>query len=342
LLKCLAAYLRQRLTTLSAFCVICDRTHVFSGSNMMMPSVCSRELCVFRFQKLDVAKEMATSVAIQTGVIDLLVSIAKAAALSQRWNVIFKPFPMVFDSQGKLRLDPEKPDVDVARQVLKAMPSVQATSSVDSVADLQTKMDAAHPLANAMFQWIVSSNKAYIVKLPTQSQFTWMGTKHQFIFVTSNPQREAEFNALKQKHGSSWAFHGSRAENWHSILRNGLRNASGTALQVNGTAYGNGIYCSPNASTSFGYSLISGAATNKAAHDREEYIDVDSMLCIAMCEVVEKDIRKSGTIWVQPEENCVLTRYLLVYTHGYCDGHNVDLTDKAKMAQLSAVAASHA
>ena len=52
------------------------------------------------------------------------------------------------------------------------------------------------------------------------------------------------------------SFSGSSIENWHSILRIGLINASGTKHQLHGAAYGNGIYLSPNASVSFGYSGI--------------------------------------------------------------------------------------
>ena len=52
----------------------------------------------------------------------------------------------------------------------------------------------------------------------------------------------------------SFSPSGSHIENWHSIMRIGLINASGTKHQMHGTAYGNGIYLSPQASVSFGYS----------------------------------------------------------------------------------------
>ncbi len=43
-------------------------------------------------------------------------------------------------------------------------------------------------------------------------------------------------------------------ENWHRIMRVGLMNASGTRFQMHGAAYGKGVYLSPHASVSFGYS----------------------------------------------------------------------------------------
>lgn len=70
--------------------------------------------------------------------------------------------------------------------------------------------------------------------------------------LSSPPEREKLFRQLRKKYKSVFAFHGSSIENWHSIIRNGLMNASGTDKQVNGAAYGSGIYMSPRVcSTAF-------------------------------------------------------------------------------------------
>ena len=53
---------------------------------------------------------------------------------------------------------------------------------------------------------------------------------------------------------TSSCFSGSAMENWHSILRKGLVNASGTKLQVHGAKYGSGIYLSPCADVAIIYS----------------------------------------------------------------------------------------
>ncbi len=42
-----------------------------------------------------------------------------------------------------------------------------------------------------------------------------------------------------------------------------LKNATGTKLQVNGAAYGHGIYLSPHAGTSFTYSKMLGGQDDK-------------------------------------------------------------------------------
>lgn len=85
---------------------------------------------------------------------------------------------------------------------------------------------------------------------------------------SSPPEKEKQFQELKAKHGSFYAFHGSGFGNWHSILRVGLKNYSGTDLmstgksltdvlsQWVGQAYGAGIYLSPSSSTSLGYARV--------------------------------------------------------------------------------------
>jgi hypothetical protein len=62
------------------------------------------------------------------------------------------------------------------------------------------------------------------------------------MFLSSPPEKESKFQKLKSEKGSFWAFHGSAFSNWHSILRIGLKNYSGTALMSTGAAFGNGIY----------------------------------------------------------------------------------------------------
>jgi poly [ADP-ribose] polymerase 6/8 len=53
-----------------------------------------------------------------------------------------------------------------------------------------------------------------------------MKTEHQYMFLSSPPEKESKFQELKKKKGSFWAFHGSPFANWHSILRVGLKNYS--------------------------------------------------------------------------------------------------------------------
>lgn len=322
-------YALQRIPSLPEFCVVCDQPHLFGIGNMMQSSCCSRPLCVFRFQQLDVGKDITRSLAMQDGVVDLLVSIARAAASSQRWDAIFNPFPHVFSASavgpGEASLDPQKKDIDLARQVMSCIPDMRTVASSTNPGQIRETLTRSHPLAYPLFNWIVSSSKSYLVKIPEALNIPFMKTKLQFVLVTGSPESYAKFSEAKARHGTEWAFHGSRAENWHSIMRNGLKNASNTPLQLNGTAYGSGIYLSPHASVSFNYSQMSNQ--DGKGYDNSDYIDTSGMHCLAICEVVKLDIKKHGNIWVQPHEECVVTRFLFVYSGPSSSAGNVNLEE---------------
>ena len=62
------------------------------------------------------------------------------------------------------------------------------------------------------------------------------------VYTLGPYEKEKVFNEHKRSFGSLFSFHGSGIGNWHPILRTGLKNMSGTAGQINGAAYGSGIY----------------------------------------------------------------------------------------------------
>ncbi|KAH6604885.1 hypothetical protein Trco_006592 [Trichoderma cornu-damae] len=133
-----------------------------------------------------------------------------------------------------------------------------------------------------LLQWIVSSNRSLILQddaVPDlsktinesdQSQATvasnpnkvqglppyWM----QFRFLQGTPERERLFtkelmavsqsNSAESQFPTIFAWHGSRLENWHSIIRTGLdfKNV------LNGRSFGHGVYMSNQLSVSLSYS----------------------------------------------------------------------------------------
>ena len=292
-------------------------------------TVCTRGSCQFRFSKLDVAKDVATQSAMQTGVMDFLIVIARFAALSNRWNLLLDPFPTLVDENGKVVTSPENPNIELCRAILKDFPVMKYLSQSESQGAVAERLKRHHPLAQSMMNWILGSNRAVLIKLTPQQNITMYGSRHQFRLIMQSPEREQRFQELKAKHGAKWCHHGSKSECWFSIMRNGLKNASNTKLMVNAAAYQAGIYLSPLASTSFSYSNIPSATNDSKmiAHMNEEFIDPEKdFRCIAICEVIDHELRKPTTsIWVQPHEDHVVTRFLIVFTHGHSAGYNVKL-----------------
>jgi hypothetical protein len=70
------------------------------------------------------------------------------------------------------------------------------------------------------------------VRLPDHNQITTLAKSgvncvHQYLMKSAAPEKERKFQALKAKHKTVFAFHGSRMECWHAIVRAGLKNVSG-------------------------------------------------------------------------------------------------------------------
>ncbi len=93
-----------------------------------------------------------------------------------------------------------------------------------------------------------------------------------------------------------YLFHGSPLGNWHSILRNGLKNMSNTAYMSSGAASGSGVYLSDDIRVSYGY----GGLGSKIS-------------CVAVIEILEDPetykVRVSSH-FVVPKDEILVARYL--------------------------------
>ncbi|XP_070375765.1 protein mono-ADP-ribosyltransferase PARP8 isoform X2 [Equus asinus] len=193
------------------------------------------------------------------------------------------------------------------------------------------------------FQTLGVMNEAADEIATGAQQLKFMHTPHQFLLLSSPPAKESNFRAAKKLFGSTFAFHGSHIENWHSILRNGLVVASNTRLQLHGAMYGSGIYLSPMSSISFGYSGMnkkqkvsakdepasssksSSASQSQKKGQQSQFLQSRNLKCIALCEVITSpDLHKHGEIWVVPNTDHVCTRFFFVYEDGQVGDANIN------------------
>lgn len=303
----------RRTPNISKYCVLCDCPHLFT-TVMLRPAVCSREVCVFQFHEMKIGSDSAESVATDAGVVELLIAIFRDAALSQRANTILTPFPAVADprdSGKRLAIDPSNPDFEKVKGIVsRSFPKTQDVVKCEDLQALKERLERIEPLAYPLLEWVIASNRSHLIQMSETALISSMDTQRQFLLLTAPPEKERVFQEKKKKYGTKFAFHGSRAENWHAILRNGLKNMSGTANQLNGNAHGNGIYFAPQAQQSFGYSQ-NGTIT--AGTQPVKFLD-DGMLCIALCEIVNEDIKDHGWCWTVTKEENVMTRFFFAYT----------------------------
>jgi hypothetical protein len=123
-----------------------------------------------------------------------------------------------------------------------------------------------------------------------------MKTPHQFQLVNSFPEHEKKFVEWKEKaailkakrglddvNGSYWSFHGSPVENWHSIIRTGLR-----------SGFVRGIYHAQQAMVSLGYMQVgvgqaSGWKNGSWKHSGQ-------ISCISLIEVADFRHENDGKV----------------------------------------------
>uniref|UniRef100_A0A8C5QRR6 Poly(ADP-ribose) polymerase family member 6 n=1 Tax=Leptobrachium leishanense TaxID=445787 RepID=A0A8C5QRR6_9ANUR len=160
-------YAEQRLPTLNEYCVVCDEQHVFQNASMLKPAVCTRELCVFSFYTLGVMSGAAEEVATGAEVVGLLVAMCRAALESPRKSIIFEPYPSVVDPNDPktLAFNPKKKNYERLQKALDSVMSIREMTQ-GSYLEIKKQMDRLDPLAHPLLQWIISSNRSHIVKLP--------------------------------------------------------------------------------------------------------------------------------------------------------------------------------
>uniref|UniRef100_A0A672RP82 Poly [ADP-ribose] polymerase n=1 Tax=Sinocyclocheilus grahami TaxID=75366 RepID=A0A672RP82_SINGR len=329
-----------RIPTLNDYCVVWDEQHVFQNGSMLKPAVCTRELCVFSFNTLGVMSGAAEEVATGAEVVDLLVAMCRAALESARKSIIFDPYPSVVDPHDpkSLAFNPKKKSYERLQRALDGIKSIREITQ-GPYFEIKKQMDKLDPLAHPLLQWIISSNRSHIVKLPSSRQLKFMHASHQFLLLSSPPAKEACFRTARKLHSSTFAFHGSHIENWHSILRNGLVNASCTKLQLHGVAYGKGIYLSPISSISFGYSGMGKGQHHMPTKEElaQHYNQVNTVLQVLTPSlsnfvflstvITSKDLQKHGNIWVCPISDHVCTRFFFVYEDGQVGDANINTQD---------------
>lgn len=266
-------------------CCICGAEIDLPG---IKPTTCKNPLCNFTFQELGVGNSLHSEIQRDIYVADLLISLF-AAALEDNYC---QPCPSDLS-------------IDRMKEIMTDLPSLKdILENCSKDEDIQ-KFVGDEPYK--LLRWIILSNRSQLYCLPDQLK-PKIFEKNCVIFMTllSSPSKDEKFNAIKSTYGSMFLFHGSDLTRWHSILRNGLVNASGTSLEKNGHNFGNGIYFSRESDVSKAYS--------PAYFNR--YINSclgQAMSVIGLCEVAKSpDLKDQGRVHTLQDESAVVVRFIIL------------------------------
>lgn len=120
------------------------------------------------------------------------------------------------------------------------------SSIVDNDYDLIQKIgDKAYKLAHFLVTSISEMNITY----ENNEEYDI-----EMIPIRHSMDMEARLqNSDGEKVPTVFMFHGSSIDCWYSIIRNGVKNCSSTKMMTTGSAYGSGVYLSPEVTISHGY-----------------------------------------------------------------------------------------
>ena len=310
--------MNKMLTESHKHCVICGGPLEYPSER---PSACGDKLCQYKAEEVFLDDQIVFDILKNSPeVFKFLIESSVVAINSQACETRFEPFPARFllgDSKDKYirgeltALSGNKIRKDIQRLRVLARTLGNVDKLIKDMSDLGTEQEIRHTLGDDLYyliRFIVKSNSTHLEPIRLFDEKQMNGVQQFKIRYTS--EIEEAFNAKISHAGHCFLFHGSGEENWHSILRNGLKNCSGTKLQSNGAAYGSGIYLSNNYTFTVKYSR-------------------GSMCVIGVCQVVGNisKYKKTANIYVADEQDLIL-RYLFVGSHSNMMRINSGIFDK--------------
>lgn len=199
---------------------------------------------------------------------DLRCSLFVAAAQNYKRDSLLRPFPPQYTSEDNKDFEELLADV-------KSLPGVRELVRL-------RPGEGDHHLA--LTHWILSS-KSFAIKTLEREQYAHLcnltknegslGPAPDFLFeIEYSDQLNARFEKTKAGRDTFYAFHGSRLENFHSIIHNGLH----CHLNKN-SVFGEGTYLTSDLSMAVLYSPHSSGW-------RESLLG-SLLSCVALCEVID-------------------------------------------------------
>ncbi|KAH9895584.1 hypothetical protein C8Q73DRAFT_688553 [Cubamyces lactineus] len=329
------SFLLRRLTLCPRYCLVCHQ-QLKDELDALKPYVCSSPLCTYQYYNLNRGPSLEYEICSNTAVVDLLVSLAYIAAAEGSLDAPL-PVGMGLRVKGKALMatqydDPNKlydfdtldlPNMRMAiRTLIDMLPPIvemkrhleQPLKSGRARPRLRDMNPSIPEDAWLVLRWVVASCTAYLEELQSEEKVKNMDpTWRQFRLSVGAPDAEAKFRKAIQmakkedqrarQFPSLYAWHGSPARNWHSIIRHGLWFKTIT----NGRAYGHGVYFAKDGTVSTGtYAAAASSCWRNSA--------VKANACVALAEIVNlpsKFVSSSPYIVVDQTE-WIVCRYLMV------------------------------
>ena len=266
------------------YCTICGEELNVKGLKKI--SHCDDEKCKKEYYTIVTDNRIIDLYNQDTQVFMFLLNVFVSGLTHPKVEQTFKPFPYI-------------PNVTNINELKKIIPE---ELQIQSHTKLMDKFNSSDDIE--LYKKL-DKNSYCIIKNAISNNYFSMSSRENVItnssgiFIHINYSAEIE-NKFQQNY---YLFHGTSIYSWYPIIKNGLKVMSGTALQANGAAYGNGIYFSDSFQFSLGYSQ------NRTTHS-------DSV--VGVFEILEDPIKykKANNIFVIADDTVLLLRSLVIIKPG--------------------------
>lgn len=255
---------------------------------------------------------------------DLQWSLFVAALRSYRYDTVLRPFPTSFADQetDTKRIDDLR---DAAARVPPLGTLLPAGSAAKSSTSAATGPNGVPRESWELLLWVLTCGGVRLRSRKKEDvpELSGDSAVDAVFEVERSPQADRRFEATRGDREVFFAYHGSRLDNFHSILHNGLL----THMNKN-ALFGSGTYLSSELSVS--------ATFSPAGYGWQHSIVSPELSCVAMCEVIDHpDVKcqdrarskpsrafaRDSMAGMVPEryylvqnDSVVRVKYLLVYT----------------------------
>lgn len=288
------------------YCTCCAKEHLIKGTSII--THCDNTNCIKKFYHLVTDNRITELFNKDTNVLKFLINIMIIGSLHPKGASAFVPFVELI---GIDTLDELKNIIE--EKILNN----KFKNIIDIISTCQNDLDFLEKTDNMIYGLVknaISNNYFSMISKENIIQKTSTKSKTSIISINISYNASIENKFL----GEHFLFHGSSLWSWYSIIKNGLKVMSGTALQANGAAYGNGIYLSDSFDMSFSYSSM----TMNQSHSKNNFKNLDEYMLkdteykhvVGVFEICKEPsvYRKINQIFVVAEQNVLLLRTLVL------------------------------
>lgn len=227
-------------------------------------------------EEIDVVDKVLSRVKKDPLATDLQISLFMSALQNYRHHSLLRPFP-----SGYLSESGEK-NIDALRDVANMIPGVIELGKGEQhiSSDVWKLIDWITDLRNMEVKQSPTASKFDEITNMTENSHSFHTPSHIFE-LKYNEMSNTKFQEVCQDMDILYGYHGSRVENFHSILHNGLH------AHLNKTSlFGEGTYLSSDLNVSILYS--------KFGEGWKHSLLGDKLSCIAVCEIIDHpDVKRS-------------------------------------------------